>query len=482
MSTSPIPPVLDQDRYAAYQPTAATTDFALGFPLFGEAADVSVYLDGDLLELTSGYTIRSTANGATLTPAPVTDAYVRLNAPISAGKLEIFGNFRPRRTIQATAPYGTRDFNFAFSLLMAAMREMWTKFTRSLKVPVGEGDLTLPAKVKRSGQLLGFDIDGNPVAAGGFIELTTAAATATAAAKAAVAASEAAQTFDPSEYASVSRKLKVGSGLVLDGVAGTDAEPAEADLTADLAFTMAFAPPAVTIAGERDDLPVHPAGLKAAFDALGSSLDALLAPTIINATGSWEVPAGLTRIFAILFGGGGGGANGAVGGYTGGYGGFGGLSMAVVDVTPGDVLPVTIGAGGNTGVAGGDSAFADLTATGGGGGSSPGKTNTGASGAPGTGTGGDYVDQAFAWKDAKGFVAGRLIDFLAGVRLSTATYQNAVGITPGTNTPASVWTEDSAYTPGTRGRGGINTSPNQFGAGGSGGALFIYPIKGEGAA
>lgn len=185
MSTSPIPPVLDQDRYAVYQPTAATTDFALGFPLFGEAADVAVYLDGEPLALTTDYTVRSTANGASLTPAPVSDAYIRLKSPINSGKLEIFGNFRPRRTIQATAPYGTRDFNFAFSLLMAALREVWLKLTRALKVPVGEPELTIPPREERAGQVFAFDIAGKPTIAGRYADLMSSASAAVLAAQSA---------------------------------------------------------------------------------------------------------------------------------------------------------------------------------------------------------------------------------------------------------------------------------------------------------
>jgi hypothetical protein len=200
MSTSPIPPILDQDRYSVYQPTAATTDFALGFPLFGDAGDVAVVLDGAPLALTADYTVRSATKGATLTPAPVTDAFVRLNSPISAGKLEIYGNFRPRRTIQATAPYGTRDFNFSFSLLMAVLREMWSQFTRAIQAPVGESSLTLPAKAARSGQVLGFDSNGDPAAVGDYASIATGAATATAAADRAAASASAAAKFDPANY------------------------------------------------------------------------------------------------------------------------------------------------------------------------------------------------------------------------------------------------------------------------------------------
>lgn len=218
MSTSPIPPVLDQDRYAVYQPTAATTDFALGFPLFGEASDVTVYLDGNELALTTDYTVRSTANGASLTPAPVSDAYVRLSNPISAGVLEIFGNFRPRRTIQASAPYGTRDFNFAFSLLMSALREMWSKFTRAIKVPVGEAELTIPTSTDRAGQVLAFDAAGKPVAGGSFSTIVASAASASAAAANASASAQsaansaaAAQTWDPNNYYSKSQTDKIAA-------------------------------------------------------------------------------------------------------------------------------------------------------------------------------------------------------------------------------------------------------------------------------
>lgn len=304
MSTSPIPPVLDQDRYAVYQPTAATTDFALGFPLFGEAADVAVYLDGSLLNLTSDYTIRSTANGATLTPAPVTDAYVRLNAPISAGKLEIFGNFRPRRTIQATAPYGTRDFNFAFSLLMAAMREMWTKFTRSLKVPVGEADLTIPNSEERAGQVFAFDEAGKPTIGGRYSDLmssasaaTVAAANALSSARAAAASAEAAARFDPASYSTTNeitallesyvpatRTIASGVGVKVNGGENST-------LSGTVTIGLDLATDAETIAGLLTNKPAAPSGVHAAIAAALGSISAI-APGIIGYTAEQNPPTG----------------------------------------------------------------------------------------------------------------------------------------------------------------------------------------------
>lgn len=84
---------------------------------------------------------------------------------------------------------------------------------------------------------------------------------------------------DPDTHAVVThfvpdgRKLRAGKGLKLNGVAGTDAVPAEADLTADLLFGFdlsAFAAlQALWNAGADEGLhPISPAQLKAAIAAL----------------------------------------------------------------------------------------------------------------------------------------------------------------------------------------------------------------------
>jgi hypothetical protein len=105
------------------------------------------------------------------------------------------------------------------------------------------------------------------------------------------------------------------------------------------------------------------------------------------------VPAGVTKISAVLIGGGGAGGGGSAGGNgSGGQGGGGGGLRYVNDfpVTPGQTLTVIVGAGGNGGTGaggdGGDSSITGIvTAFGGKGGAA---INTGAVGTGGDGSGG----------------------------------------------------------------------------------------------
>lgn len=89
----------------------------------------------------------------------------------------------------------------------------------------------------------------------------------------------------------------------------------------------------------------------------------ILTSVTFTANGSWTVPAGITRIMIYGCGGGGGGGGGSGSAASGaGGGGGGGASLAhwcPVNVTPGDVLSITVGAagpGGGGGTAGGGTA------------------------------------------------------------------------------------------------------------------------------
>jgi hypothetical protein len=86
---------------------------------------------------------------------------------------------------------------------------------------------------------------------------------------------------------------------------------------------------------------------------------------------TWQVPAGVTRVFAQVWGAGAGGGGGYYVAGTGGSGG--GYAEGWCPVTPGNVVTLIVGAGGTGGIggsaatAGGDSSFnACVTATGGG--------------------------------------------------------------------------------------------------------------------
>lgn len=87
---------------------------------------------------------------------------------------------------------------------------------------------------------------------------------------------------------------------------------------------------------------------------------------MFSASGTFTVPDFIYKLKVSLWGGGGGGAN--AGGTAGGGGGGGSFAQSILDVTPGQMITVTIGAGGANGVpgaAGGSTTFLTMTAGGG---------------------------------------------------------------------------------------------------------------------
>ena len=109
-----------------------------------------------------------------------------------------------------------------------------------------------------------------------------------------------------------------------------------------------------------------------------------------NSSGSFVVPAGVTSVTVEVWGGGGGGGKAAAtGNDAGGGGGGGGYARGSVAVTAGATQTVTVGAGGATATAGGQSWFGSATTVRAGGGGAGG---TGASvGAGGAGTHGNQA-------------------------------------------------------------------------------------------
>ena len=99
---------------------------------------------------------------------------------------------------------------------------------------------------------------------------------------------------------------------------------------------------------------------------------------VFTSDGSYIVPSGVNRIYAVCVGGGGGGGSGASngGGASGGGGGAGGVIEGWIGVTPGENLTIDVGAGGaggasvgqnatgNNGVTGSDTTLKDSGAVG----------------------------------------------------------------------------------------------------------------------
>lgn len=96
---------------------------------------------------------------------------------------------------------------------------------------------------------------------------------------------------------------------------------------------------------------------------------------VYDVSGTWTVPAGITRVYVQAWGGGGGGGPGTLAAIAGAGGGAGGYGAILTSVTPGNSITVTVGAGGTAGPllgvggAGGTTSFGVLlSATGGSGG------------------------------------------------------------------------------------------------------------------
>ncbi len=130
----------------------------------------------------------------------------------------------------------------------------------------------------------------------------------------------------------------------------------------------------------------------------------------LTSSGTWTVPANVNVLSSVLVVGGGGGG----GRYGGGGGGAGGVVIATnLAVTPGDVLSVTIGAGGTgritsagVGGDGGSSVFGSLTpAVGGGGGGAYTVGNGRPGGSGGGGALGDFMT-AGSPTSGQGYVGG----------------------------------------------------------------------------
>lgn len=174
-----------------------------------------------------------------------------------------------------------------------------------------------------------------------------------------------------------------------------------------------------------------------------------------SSSGTFTVPAGITRVKVVVVGGGGGGGAGqTIGGtepVSGGTGGTGGTAAAYLDVTPAQSISVTVGAGGagsnsGAGSAGGSSSFGSLLSASGGNGGAAASGGPGANGANGAPTGGN--------------VWGPSAPFITGSNPATGTAAVAATIT-GNSTVVGLGGTGELGDTGNNARGGV------------GGAVFV---------
>lgn len=137
------------------------------------------------------------------------------------------------------------------------------------------------------------------------------------------------------------------------------------------------------------------AGVDAYLCGQGNTLKKKLYAKVITQSGLWIVPPNIVGDVSVrLFGGGGGGGDCSVEPYRGGGGGGGYMQTGVYTIERGDVIPITIGAGGAAGTgganggAGGVTSFGTLlSANGGSGGQGGGTLSDGGAGGAGGGGG-----------------------------------------------------------------------------------------------
>jgi hypothetical protein len=181
----------------------------------------------------------------------------------------------------------------------------------------------------------------------------------------------------------------IGSGTASQGISGVfNTILANALLTAKAGIDMNST--------NIDNLALPTTANQAVNKTYADSLRFIPTLALLTTTGSFTVPAGITKIKVTAIGGGGGGAGGVLNSASGGGAG-GGASIGVLSVTPGQVISYTIGAGGTAGAlgaaggTGGTTTFSTISATGGTGGAIyPGGTNPSLTGViGGVGSGGD---------------------------------------------------------------------------------------------
>jgi hypothetical protein len=185
---------------------------------------------------------------------------------------------------------------------------------------------------------------------------------------------------------------------------------------------------------------------------------------VFTSSGTFTVPAGVTKVRSTVVGAG-SGANGCNASQAAGAnGGGGGWSIGTFSVTPGQSIPVTVGLGGAGSVAGvtsgagGTSSFGSFnSATGG---QSAANSNAFNGGAPGTGTGGQINGSGSYGSDGSPTATGAYWPGLSGGSLFGGAARSGIsggfaGQAPGAGGSSPYWPTSAVTVSGAAGANGI---------------------------
>lgn len=139
-------------------------EFVVPFAFFADE-DLLVYVDDDLLTLTTDYTV---VGAGTSDPDERT---VTLVTPVSNCTVLIAREIEISRTsdLAESGPAPIADINTEFDRTFAVLQDLDAKLTRQIRQPASDEDdmAELPVAADRANLILGFDANGDPVAVEG---------------------------------------------------------------------------------------------------------------------------------------------------------------------------------------------------------------------------------------------------------------------------------------------------------------------------
>lgn len=231
----------DTNKAGPYATNGATTVFPFSFPIIA-AEDLNVYLRDaetgaeDLLALTTDYTVSFTSGvsgGSVASTSILASGY----EVVIVREVELTQEL----DLDNSGGWFPDAHEAAYDKLTMADQQLQEQITRCVHIPASEAtDVTLPSSVDRALSLLGFDVNGKPIAAGALPENANAAlVTSTGSTN----PRSLADRF--SDYTNVKDFGAVGDGVTNDTAALTAAEAQSAGkvhVPAGTYYTPSFSP------------------------------------------------------------------------------------------------------------------------------------------------------------------------------------------------------------------------------------------------
>lgn len=162
---SDVPVVPDSDRRSTATLSASTGPVTVGFAVYGGAADLSVFVDGVLIDPSDWVLTSASALNVLTDVLPAGDGRVTFNSP-QTGSVAVIGEIKPKRLSQFTVGVGitAESHNLVLSTIIACLREVYSWGKSAIRLNEGERAAALPSAANRALKLLSFDAVGNPIA------------------------------------------------------------------------------------------------------------------------------------------------------------------------------------------------------------------------------------------------------------------------------------------------------------------------------